>query len=227
MSKSRTTKQQGFTLIEVMIAMAIFAMLSLLAYQILSASVKNSEIAQEHTARLNEIQTAFSLLERDLIQILPRQSNTEEAFLSTTETSLRFTTIGSYAAAEPLSASDLAQVEWSITDHALTRSVNPQPSPSLSDASTLSTLTMLTGVRTLHWRFYSTGWTDRWSQASTFPAAIELIVTLEDMGEIRRLFLLPAAPGSTMAEATGKAPVPADSAPAPQVPMSGESIINE
>lgn len=227
MSKSRTTKQQGFTLIEVMIAMAIFAMLSLLAYQILSASVKNSEIAQEHTARLNEIQTAFSLLERDLIQILPRQSNTEEAFLSTTETSLRFTTIGSYAAAEPLSASDLAQVEWSITDHALTRSVNPQPSPSLSDASTLSTLTMLTGVHTLHWRFYSTGWTDRWSQASTFPAAIELIVTLEDMGEIRRLFLLPAAPGSTVAEATGKAPVPADSAPAPQVPMSGESIINE
>ncbi|WP_112288127.1 type II secretion system minor pseudopilin GspJ [Rahnella sp. AN3-3W3] len=227
MSKSRTTKQQGFTLIEVMIAMAIFAMLSLLAYQILSASVKNSEIAQEHTARLNEIQTAFSLLERDLIQILPRQSNTEEAFLSTTETSLRFTTIGSYAAAEPLSASDLAQVEWSITDHALTRSVNPQPSPSLSDASTLSTLTMLTGVRTLHWRFYSTGWTDRWSEASTFPAAIELVVTLEDMGEIRRLFLLPAAPGSTVAEATGKAPVPADSAPAPQVPMSGESIINE
>ena len=227
MSKSRTTKQQGFTLIEVMIAMAIFAMLSLLAYQILSASVKNSEIAQEHTARLNEIQTAFSLLERDLIQILPRQSNTEEAFLSTTETSLRFTTIGSYGAAEPLSASDLAQVEWSITDHALTRSVNPQPSPSLSDASTLSTLTMLTGVRTLHWRFYSTGWTDRWSEASTFPAAIELVVTLEDMGEIRRLFLLPAAPGSTVAEATGKAPVPADSMPAPQVPMSGESIINE
>lgn len=227
MIKSRTTKQQGFTLIEVMIAMAIFVMLSLLAYQILSASVKNSEIAQEHTARLNEIQTAFSLLERDLIQILPRQSNTEEAFLSTTETSLRFTTIGSYAAAEPLSASDLAQVEWSITDHALTRSVNPQPSPSLSDASTLSTLTMLNGVRTLHWRFYSTGWTDRWSQASTFPAAFELIVTLEDMGEIRRLFLLPAAPGSTVAEATGKAPVPADSAPAPQVPMSGESIINE
>lgn len=227
MIKSRTTKQQGFTLIEVMIAMAIFAMLSLLAYQILSASVKNSEIAQEHTARLNEIQTAFSLLERDLIQILPRQSNTEEAFLSTTETSLRFTTIGSYGAAEPLSASDLAQVEWSITDHALTRSVNPQPSPSLSDASTLSALTMLTGVRTLHWRFYSTGWTDRWSEASTFPAAIELVVTLEDMGEIRRLFLLPAAPGSTVAEATGKAPVPADSVSAPQVPMSGESIINE
>ncbi|MGG5219034.1 MULTISPECIES: type II secretion system minor pseudopilin GspJ [Rahnella] len=227
MSKSRTTKQQGFTLIEVMIAMAIFAMLSLLAYQILSASVKNSEIAQEHTARLNEIQTAFSLLERDLIQILPRQSNTEEAFLSTTETSLRFTTIGSYGAAEPLSASDLAQVEWSITDHALTRSVSPQPSPSLSDASTLSALTMLTGVRTLHWRFYSTGWTDRWSEASTFPAAIELVVTLEDMGEIRRLFLLPAAPGSTVAEATGKAPVPADSVSAPQVPMSGESIINE
>ena len=227
MSKSRIAKQQGFTLIEIMIAMAIFAMLSLLAYQILSASVKNSEIAQEHTARLNEIQTAFSLLERDLIQILPRQSNTEEAFLSTTETSLRFTTIGSYAAAEPLSASDLAQVEWSITDHALTRSVNPQPSPSLSDASTLSALTMLTGVRTLHWRFYSTGWTDRWSQTGTFPEAIELVVTLEDMGEIRRLFLLPAAPVSTEVAAPGKTPGPTDSVPTQQEPMSGEGIINE
>lgn len=227
MSKSRIAKQQGFTLIEIMIAMAIFAMLSLLAYQILSASVKNSEMAQEHTARLNEIQTAFSLLERDLIQILPRQTNTEEAFLSTTETSLRFTTIGSYPAAVPLSASDLTQVEWAITDHTLTRSVNALPSPPLSDASTSSVLNMLTGIRTLHWRFYSTGWTDRWSQTGTFPEAIELVVTLEDMGEIRRLFLLPAAPVSTEVAAPGKTPGPTDSVPTQQEPMSGESIINE
>jgi len=224
MSKNRIARQQGFTLIEVMIAMAIFSLLSLLAYQILSASVKNSEIAQEHTARLNEIQTAFSLLERDLIQVLPRQTEEEETYLSATETSLRFTTLGSYPAATPLSASDLSRVDWAIIDHALTRSASALPSAPLPDAAPLTPVTMLTGVRTLHWRFFSAGWADKWDQATTFPAAIELVVTLDDMGEIRRLFLLPAALEDTKANTDDKAPEQTEPTSATPVPMSGEAL---
>lgn len=227
MSKRRIVKQQGFTLLEVMIAMAIFAVLSLLAYQILSASVKNSEMTQEHTARLNEIQTVFSLLERDLIQILPRQADAKEAILSATETSLSFTTIGSSPAAETLSASDLIQVTWGIANHALVRNTSVLPSPPLSDTTRAPAFTMLKGVRTAHWRFFSTGWTDSWSQTDTFPNAIELVITLDDMGEIRRLFLLPAAPVITGTDVTNKTSETTDSVPASAKPVNGEAATNE
>ncbi|WP_330985791.1 MULTISPECIES: type II secretion system minor pseudopilin GspJ [Enterobacterales] len=218
MRRQLAAKQHGFTLIEVMIAMAIFSLLSLLAYHILSASVKSSEIAQEHTARLAEIQTAFSLLERDFIQILPRQTDDEKAFLSTTKTSLSFTTIGSYSAAAPLSASDLARATWTFTDNTLTRSA--QSLPSRPNASRITPFILLTGVNSLHWRFYSSEWTDSWSKTDAFPKVIELVVTLEDMGEIRRLFLLPETLEATKTDIADKTSVTKPE-PVPQNPVSG------
>ncbi|AEX50295.1 type II secretion system minor pseudopilin GspJ [Rahnella aquatilis] len=227
MNSQQAAKQQGFTLIEVMIAMAIFALLSLLAYQILSASLKNSEMAQEHTARLTEIQTAFSLLERDLTQILPRQTDEEEAFLSASETSLSFTTISSDSASAPLSASDLTRATWTFTDHTLTRSAQALPSPPLTDLSPLIPFTLLTGVKSLHWRFYSSDWTNSWSKPDTFPKVIELVVTLEDMGEIRRLFLLPQTIEETKAESVDNPSEQTGSEAAAPIPLNGESAINE
>ncbi|MGP6445893.1 type II secretion system minor pseudopilin GspJ [Rahnella aceris] len=227
MSSQQTAKQQGFTLIEVMIAMTIFALLSLLAYQILSASVKNSEIAQEHTARLTGIQTTFSLLERDLIQILPRQTDVAGALLSASETSLSFTTIGSYSASAPLSASDLTRVTWTFTDHTLTRSAQSLPSQPLTDSSAITPFTLLTGVSSLHWRFHSGGWTNSWSKTDSFPKVIELIVTLEDMGEIRRLFLLPQIIEETKAESVDKPSEQASSESAAPIPLNGENTTDE
>ncbi|MCX2942559.1 type II secretion system minor pseudopilin GspJ [Rahnella perminowiae] len=227
MSRQPVGKQQGFTLIEVMIAMAIFALLSLLAYQILSASVKNSEMAQEHTARLTAIQTAFSLMERDLSQILPRKIAEKEAFLSASETSLSFTTIGSYSASAPLSASDLIQATWTFTHHTLTRSAQSLPSRPLKDSSPIPAVTLLTGVNSLHWRFYSGNWSNNWNNKNAFPNVIELVVTLDDMGEIRRLFLLPQTIEEMNTESAEKAPEQSGTESAAPMPLNGESVINE
>lgn len=183
------TLQQGFTLIEVMIAMTIFTMLSLLAYQILSASIKNSELAQEHTARLNEIQSTFSQMERDFTQIIPRQNSTGEPLLSASKTSLSFTSLSNINATTPLAGSDLIQVVWKFTDHTLSRTV--QPLPSLSAIDTLHANEMLSNITSVQWQFYKDEWLPAWSTPDAFPKAVEVIVTLPDIGEIRRTFRLP------------------------------------
>jgi general secretion pathway protein J len=79
----------------------------------------------------------------------------------------------------------------------------------------------------LHWRFYSGGWTNSWSKTDSFPKVIELIVTLEEMGEIRRLFLLPQIIEETKAESADKPSEQASSESAAPVSLNGENTNDE
>ena len=68
-AKSRHT---GFTLLEVLLALVIFAILSLSAYAVLQGVMRNDEVSQAKIARLSELQRSFATLSRDFTQILPR-----------------------------------------------------------------------------------------------------------------------------------------------------------
>ena len=47
------------------------------------------------------------------------------------------------------------------------------------------------GVQAFRLRFYASGrWQDEWQQTQTLPQGLEVTLTLEQSGEIRRLFLL-------------------------------------
>ena len=50
---SSNKKRQGFTLIEVLVAIAIFASLSVGAYQVLNQVQRSNEISQQRSQRLN------------------------------------------------------------------------------------------------------------------------------------------------------------------------------
>ena len=65
-ASKRCNQPAGFTLLEVLLAMAITAMVALMAYAGLNAAMNAAERHGEQVARLGEVQTALGWLVRDL-----------------------------------------------------------------------------------------------------------------------------------------------------------------
>lgn len=63
---------RGMTLIEVLVAMAIFAILAALAYGALNRTLDSADILGDRMARLQAVQRAVRLLEQDFMQLAPR-----------------------------------------------------------------------------------------------------------------------------------------------------------
>lgn len=69
-----TKAQTGFTLLEVLLAIALFAVLSLLTSQLLTATVNSNEVTKEHQQRFAALVRAVNLLDKDVWQIVPLMS---------------------------------------------------------------------------------------------------------------------------------------------------------
>ncbi|MFK0089233.1 type II secretion system minor pseudopilin GspJ [Pseudomonas sp. NPDC090755] len=62
--------QRGFTLLEVLIAMALFSLLGLACYQLLERVLHSEQRIAVHETRLREVQRALGIFERDLTQAI-------------------------------------------------------------------------------------------------------------------------------------------------------------
>lgn len=70
-------RQQGFTLLELMIAMAIFATLAVTGWQVFDGLTRAKERAQYHAKQLSELQYAYLQLQQDLAQIVAYQDTSD------------------------------------------------------------------------------------------------------------------------------------------------------
>ena len=72
--------QHGFTLLELMVAMAIFAMLAVAGWQVFDGVNRARERAQFHADNLAVLQYAYLQLQQDMGQMIPYQAvNTQDA----------------------------------------------------------------------------------------------------------------------------------------------------
>jgi len=62
----------GFTLIEVLVAMAITALISVVAYSALSSALSGAESVRSATVRAQQINQTLTLLSRDIRQVVNR-----------------------------------------------------------------------------------------------------------------------------------------------------------
>lgn len=72
MNRPDCKRTDGFTLLELLIALAIFGLLSVMSYSGLRTVMEQQVRTQESADRLAELQKIFLLMQRDMEQIVPR-----------------------------------------------------------------------------------------------------------------------------------------------------------
>lgn len=209
--------ERGFTLLEVLIAMAITAFVAVLAYSSLSAVISGAESVRAESERLHEVNRTFSLLSRDLRQFVNRPVTDEfGAPLSALEGGvlaremLALTRAGWHNTVDQ-PRSTLQRVAYYLEDDRLIRA--SWPVLDRTRATEPSELTLLHNVEAFNVRFLSDVgslqvirgleidrrmWVENWiadiSQPGATaepPVAVEVRLTVEGWGELERLYVLP------------------------------------
>lgn len=205
----------GFTLIEMMIAIAIFAMLSLGAYQVLQGVLQSDEISLKRGTALKKLQRSMLVIERDMIQMEARNNRNDDELTAmplqagkfmfdSDDYGIAFTRGGWQNPLALLPRSDLQRISYRLKDKELQRLSFTYLDPAVGEEAKLKVL--LTGVTEMTFAFHNEKeWLDAWSDKDALPSGIKMTIKTDDYGEIERQFLLPkgsVSGTSTTASAT-------------------------
>ncbi len=201
---------RGFTLIEGLVALAIFAVIAILSYRTLASIFETRERLQQQSSSLRDQALFFARLENDLNALLPRaitnSVNQSEPALrilaaarNADEPVITFTRTG-FAAASGASAAP-QRIGYRLKDNTIELLIwpgldqAPRAEPSVYPA--------LKHIREFRWRVLppppTTGQVANWqldwqpnsgSSAIVFPSALELTVTAITGASIVRIFSL-------------------------------------
>ena len=208
----------GFTLMEVLIALAITAFIAAIAYRSLSTALQAVESTRAIAQRSYEVNRAWMIISRDLRQFVPRPvrdefGQVEPAVVGGTAARfpLGFTRTG-WHNPNDRERSNLQRVNYRVEDGALWRDAYPVLDRAPDTVPQQARL--LEGVEVLEVVFLGTlsdaqrtgqgieldtrNWQGNWVSDTSAPdselpppAALEFRLQLEDLGEMRRVYALP------------------------------------
>jgi len=193
----RTPRTTGFTLVEMLVALAIFGMIAAGSVALLSFSVRAQDMADRQLASLSEIRRAGTLLGADFAQAVPRpwrdeSGQPQRSFYGTggQETRLFVLVRGGWDNPDGLARSSLQRVEYRFQAGRLYR-VGFAHVDGGGAASVSSLVDEVQGV-TLRYRGRDGAWLESWDRPDPrdLPVAVEMTVTTERFGTVRQLFLV-------------------------------------
>ncbi len=193
---------QGFTLLELVAALAIFALMSVMAYGGIGALINTQEGLDSSYERLQNWQLATHRLRLDLTQVRQRPvrdafGDIQPAFHEPEEGRVEFT-YGGRRNPLQLTRSTLQRVAWFLdTDGSLIR----QSWLNLDRAQSEEPLraTVLEDIETLEWRFLTSDdeWVEDWPPAQLSderpqdlapPRAVEMMLESKRLGDLNFIF---------------------------------------
>ncbi|WP_285349573.1 type II secretion system minor pseudopilin GspJ [Vibrio sp. D173a] len=193
---------RGFTLIEVLVSIAIFASMSVAAYQVVSQVQRSNVLSQERTQRLNELQRAMVMMDSDFRQMAMRhvRNNGEEPskqllfwseyLLDSDTKGVLFARLGWHNPRQQFPRGEVTKVGYRIKDEVLQRVWWRYPDTPTGQEGIVTSL--LTNVEEFDMRFFDgKSWKKKWENGSELPKAVSVVLKLKDYGEISRTYLTP------------------------------------
>jgi general secretion pathway protein J len=193
----RRSAEHGFTLVELLVSLFIFAMLAAAGVALLRFSVRAQDVAEARLSDVAALRRAGALIAADLAQAAPRPARDEAgtqhpAFLGgaggETGPALAFVRRG-WENVDEAPRPSLQKVEYRLAGGRLER----RTWALVDGAAPASNIPLLDGVRriALRYRDREGRWRDRWdpTRATDLPRAVELVLDVEGEGVTRQLFL--------------------------------------
>ncbi|WP_114766059.1 type II secretion system minor pseudopilin GspJ [Vibrio rhodolitus] len=190
----------GFTLIEVLIAMAIFAFMAIGAQQVLSQIYRSNDISQQRSERLKTLQRALVFLDNDFRQMALRQmrTNGEEAsdnllewrdyLLDSDLKGVMFTRSGWHNPAQQFPRGEVTKVGYRVKEGVLERIWWHYPDTPAGQQG--AEMPLIDQVEEFDLRFFDgKQWSNSWDKALSLPTAVEVMLRFKDYGEIKRVYL--------------------------------------
>ncbi len=217
----------GFTLLEILVAMSIFAVIGLGANKMLRTIIDTHEITKAKNQNIISLARVFTTLERDFTQIVPRRIRDEYGevkeplLVGTGRYQVELTRTGWNNPAH-LKRSNLQRVAYELKDKILTRRFwlvvdRAQDSKPISQEILPDVEDFRINLLDIEGKGKS-NWPDSDSDPDSdaaLPQAVEVIIKTKQMGEIRRVYALASLAkaikhGSAQGDNTqgGQAPAP-------------------
>lgn len=194
-------RRSGFTLVELLVALMVFAIVASAGIAVMSFSLTSREAAADASGRLGELQVARAMMKADLSQMVLRPSRdaygnprveTFSGRLRSDAPFLAFVRRGWENPAGAEARSTLQYVEYLLDGDTLVRRTPLRVDPQRRTPKVERIL--LTGVEAMHLSFLvNEDWLDSYvigdGAGAPLPDAVAIELELADYGLVRQLFL--------------------------------------
>jgi general secretion pathway protein J len=193
-------RSQGFTLLEVLIAIAIFSVISMASFSIFETVINSDTATKARTDRINELQRGFLIIERDMLQIARRSVrlngeaplsdflHTDNDSFTNSEQAIAFVRHGWTNPGLLLPRSDMQSVAYQLNENTVERVHFNFVDAVLGEVPKVRPL--ISQVEKLNFEFYDGKKWQETLQENTLPMAIAIEIDTTDYGIIRRQFIV-------------------------------------